>query len=131
MNKSQKKILVVDDDEMLRDMHATVFEDEGYLVGSASDGHEAWSLITTQHFDLLVTDMFMPNLNGFELTLKCHKEFPELKIILVSGGGKDIIAEHGQRKVQYMEQEVEIDAFLKKPFNLDDMLSIVERILQE
>ena len=131
MNNSQKRILVVDDDEMLREMHTTIFEDEDYLVDSASNGNEAWALITTQHYDLLATDMFMPEMNGFELILKCQSEFPALKTLLLSGGGKDIEAEHGQKHVKYMQQEIDIDAFLKKPFDLDDMLSIVERVLQE
>ena len=104
MSNKQKKILVVDDDEMLRDMHTSVFEDEGYLVDSASDGNEAWTLIKAQQYDLLATDMFMPELNGFELILKCQSEFPALKVLLLSGGGKDVVAEHGQRPVKYLDQ---------------------------
>lgn len=131
MNSPKKRILVVDDDEILRELHTTVFEDGNYLVDSASNGREAWDLITTQHYYLLATDMFMPELNGFELILKCQQEYPMLKTILISGGTKDIVAEHGKKTVVYMEQKIEIDAFLKKPFNLDEMLSIADKILQD
>lgn len=131
MNKPQKRILVVDDDEMLREMHTTIFEEENYLVDSASDGNEAWALLKAQHYDLLATDMFMPKLNGFELIIKCQKEFPGLKTILLSGGGKDVEAEHGQKHVKHLDQDIEIDVFLKKPFDLDEMLSFVEKILQD
>lgn len=130
MSNLQKRILVVDDDEMLREMHSSVFEDENYLVDSASNGKDAWALLTNRHYDLLATDMFMPEPNGFELILKCQTELPNLKTILLSGGGKDIEAEHGHTHVKFMDQEIDIDAFLKKPFDLDEMLSIVERILQ-
>lgn len=131
MGNLQKRILVVDDDEMLREMHSTVLEDEDYQVDSAADGNEAWALIKTHHYDLLATDMFMPELNGFDLILKCQNEFPSLKTILVSGGGKEIEAEHGQKQVKFMGQEIEVDIFLKKPFDLNEMLICVEKLLQE
>ena len=131
MINTQKRILVVDDDEMLREMHTSVFEDENYLVDSAADGLEAFALLSTQHYDLLATDMFMPELNGFELIIKCQKEYPELKILLLSGGGKDLEAEHGKKLVTYLGQEIEIGLFLKKPFDLEEMLNYVENLLQE
>jgi len=131
MTNTQKRILVVDDDVMLREMHTSVFEDEDYLVDSAADGLEALALLSTQHYDLLATDMFMPELNGFELIIKCQKEYPELKTLLLSGGGKDLEAEHGLKQVTYLGQKIEIDLFLKKPFNLDEMLGFVDKLLQE
>ena len=99
------------------------------MVDSTSNGSDAWALLTNRHYDLLVTDMFMQELNDFELILKCQNELPELKTILLSGG-KDIEATHGQTHVKFQEQEIDIDAFLKKSFDLDEMPSIVERILQ-
>jgi len=131
MTKTQKRILVVDDDEMLREMHSSVFEDEDYLVDSAADGLEALALLSTQHYDLLATDMFMPELNGFELIIKCQKEYPRLKTLLLSGGGKDLEAEHGKKLVSYLGQAIEIGLFLKKPFDLEEMLDYVENLLQE
>ena len=127
----QKRILVVDDDTMLREMHASVFEDEGYLVDSASNGIEALALLSTQHYDLLATDMFMPELNGFDLIIKCQKDYPKLKTILLSGGGKGLEVGHGEKQVTYLGQQIEIDLYLKKPFDLDEMLNSVENLLKK
>lgn len=131
MTNTQKRILVVDDDEMLREMHTSVFEDEDYLVDSAADGLEALLLLSEQHYDLLATDLFMPELNGIELIIKCQKEYPELKTLLLSGGGKDLEAEHGKKLVTYLGQEIEVGLFLKKPFDLEEMLNYVKNLLQE
>ncbi|MDH3325210.1 MAG: response regulator [Gammaproteobacteria bacterium] len=131
MTNTQKRILVVDDDDMLRETHVMVFEDEGYQVDSAINGQEAWDLINKNHYDLVTTDLFMPIMNGIEFILKCQEDFPSLKIVLVSGGGSDVEAEHGQDFIKFMGKRVNVDIFLKKPFSLIEMLSIVEKLLQE
>jgi len=131
MENSQKKILVVDDDEILREMHTMVLEDEGYQVDSAATGNEAWELLNTHHYDLIATDMFMPEMNGFELIQKCIKQFPTLKTILVSGGGKDLSTGQEGKLASFKGQDIKIDLFLIKPFDLDEMLSDVSKLLQE
>lgn len=131
MNSSQKKILVVDDDETLREILVDVFEDENYLVDVAANGTVALELMSENYYDLLLTDMFMPEMNGIELILKCQSQFPAIKIILLSGGGRDVTAEHGTRHVKFCDDEVDINVFLKKPCDLDEMLSVVKTILLE
>lgn len=131
MNNSKKKLLIVDDDELLREMLVMAFEDENYQITAAVDGREAWGLMNTSHHDLLLTDMFMPQMNGIDLILKCQEQFPVIKTILLSGGGKGIKAEHGKRHIKFQDQAVQIDMFLQKPCDYDDMISVVERLLRE
>ncbi len=131
MDNSKINILVVDDDDMLREIHTSIFEDEGYQVDSAENGKQACDLLKTKHYDLLATDMFMPEMNGIELIIQCQQLSPLTKIIMLSGGGKEIEAEHGKNTIRYQSREIQIELFLKKPFDLEEMLSSAEAILQQ
>lgn len=126
----QKRILVAEDEDSLREMFVIIFEDEGYLVDAAENGEQAWELINKNHYDLLVTDLYMPKMNGFELILQVQESFPALKIILVSGGGREVSAEHGKGAVTFNSKEISIDMFFKKPGNLDELVSVAEELLE-
>jgi len=129
MNNAKIKILIAEDEENLREMLILVLKDEGYQVDEAADGLQAWNLLNKNHYDLLVTDLFMPKMNGFDLIIKCHDLFSKTKTILLSGGGKEIEAKHGSRNIKYLDQETEVDVYLKKPCNLNEFLSTIEKIL--
>ena len=130
MNNTEKNILIVEDDDLLRDMHVMIFEDEGYQVDAATDGKKALDLLAQKKYDLICTDMFMPEMNGFDLIIQCQALYPETKIILISGGGRDLEAEPGKGHIKYQDKEIDIDMYFKKPFDLDKILSTVEDLLQ-
>jgi len=129
MDKPPIKILVVEDEELLRDILALVLSDEGYHVEIATNGEEAWEKLNDDSYDLLATDLFMPKMNGFELVLKAQRVFPDLKIIMISGGGKEVEAIDGNNVIKYQEQTAEVDVFLKKPYSIELLLSRVEQAL--
>ena len=129
MDKSQVKILVAEDEELLRDILGLVLSDEGYQVDIAINGEEAWEKLNANNYDLLATDLFMPKMNGFELILKVQSVYPDLKIIMISGGGKEIEAVDGEKIIKYKDQTAEIDVFLKKPYGIELLLSRVEQVL--
>jgi len=129
MDNTKIKILIAEDEESLREMLALVLKDEDYQVDEAVDGLQAWSLLNKNHYDLLVTDLFMPKMNGFELIIKCHEFFTNTRTILLSGGGKEIEAEHGNKYIKYLDQKTQVDAYLKKPCSLSEFLSTIEKIL--
>ena len=131
LDKSKKKILVAEDERTLQRMLVMILEDEDYQVDAVANGGEAWELMNKNHYDLLITDMFMPEINGLELTLKCQESFPAIKIILTSGGGNGLEAKHGKRRIKFRDQEVEVDMFLQKPWDIDELFPVVERLLQE
>lgn len=81
------KILVIDDDEMIRYVITLMLESDGFEVNEAGNGKEAMDYIKKQSFDLVITDIEMPEMNGFEIINKLHKDFPNVKIVVISGAG--------------------------------------------
>ena len=83
MNDPQKRILLVEDEGLLRSMLYMVFKDENYQTDIAANGKEACAFLNENNYDLLATDMFMPEMNGVELILKCQASHPATKTILI------------------------------------------------
>ena len=129
MENSSKRILVVEDEEGLREMLKLIFSEEGYEVDTAVNGKQAWDLLNFNQYDLLATDLYMPVMNGIDLIIQTQAAFPEMNIIMLSGGGKEVEVNHGNKVVKYLEQEVTVDMFLKKPFDLNELLDIVEKLV--
>ncbi len=84
--KKESKVLIVEDSITTRSMLRNMVENAGYQVTTANDGHDALSKIDTDYFDIVVTDIEMPNLNGFELThkIKSTPSLKEIPVILVT-----------------------------------------------
>jgi CheY-like chemotaxis protein len=81
-----KRILIIDDDEQLLELLASYVESAGYQVGTATDGARAAQLFRAAPFDLVVTDMIMPNREGLETIIGLRGDFPNIPIIAMSGG---------------------------------------------
>ena len=131
MNNSQIRILLAEDESALRDILSSVLEDEEYSFDAAANGKEAWDLMNKNNYDILMTDLYMPEMNGIDLIKKSQQSFPSLKIILFSGGGKGLEAENGKGDIIFCGDKIKIDLFLKKPCSLSEMISSIERLLQE
>ena len=85
-DKDKKKILIVEDSITVRTMLKTIIENGGYIVKTAFDGQDGYETLLNESFDLLVTDIEMPRMNGFELTenVRNNSAFTDLPIILVT-----------------------------------------------
>lgn len=120
-----KRILVVDDDELLRDLLAKGLELFGFEVETAPEGSSALKLYQRRPFDLVVTDLVMPGTEGLETILALRQIQPDLKIIAISGAGRE--------RGQYLPMARQFGAAqtLIKPFALHDMLSSVKALLSE
>ena len=125
---NNKKILVVDDEELLRDMLVEVLAGEGYQVDSAGNGIEASELIMLNDYDLVATDFFMPKMNGLELVKTCQDSFSNVKFILFSGGGKELEINVNENCIAYKGQKISVDLYIKKPFSIDDVLVSIESL---
>ena len=125
MGQLYKCILIVDDEEALRKMLAILFEEKDFQVQSAANGEEAWNILKGGTFDVLFTDMFMPNMSGIELIEKCQKEFKEMKMVLFSGGGRGIEADDGGKQVSFGDKTLDVDLFIKKPFRLEQTIESI------
>jgi CheY-like chemotaxis protein len=116
-----RRILVVDDEPSIRDAMESVLVDEGYVVETAADGRAALALIATSPLDLLITDVMMPDLDGWTLLARAREHAPALPVILISAIER---REATQRQVLITDHTV----FLRKPFTIEALLTTVERL---
>jgi DNA-binding NtrC family response regulator len=116
------RILVVDDDDDIRQLNATVLLGSGYEVDTAVDGDAAWAILDNQCYDLLITDHSMPKLTGIELLNELHVAGKSLPSILVSG---DLPTQELHR-----HPWLRISATLLKPYTATDLLDTVRQVLQ-
>jgi two-component system response regulator (stage 0 sporulation protein F) len=86
---SMGKILVIEDDELMREMLVEMLSREGYETVSAENGYVGLSVIKKESFDLVITDIVMPEKEGLEIILTIRKS-QNIPIIAVSGGGKNL-----------------------------------------
>lgn len=82
---SPKKILVVDDDAGVRDVVRSMLESEGYLVSVAQNGREALNSLKAQEFQVVITDLVMPEQEGIETIKIVRRDYPAVKVIAMSG----------------------------------------------
>ena len=118
------KILLIDDEKLTRQMLREALETQGYQVLEASDGNQALSINRADPCPLVITDILMPDKEGLETIMEWRREFPEAKIIAISGGG-------AAGRINYLEaaQKLGAQAALQKPFKLKKLFETVEDLL--
>ncbi len=82
------RVLLIDDDEMLREMLKESIENAGYEVVGAGNGNEALDRLKEGRFDIAVIDIVMPEKEGFETIMDFRRDYPNMKYIAISGGGR-------------------------------------------
>ncbi len=117
-----KRILVVDDEAQIRTMLTQMLEQEGYEVHTAENGEEGLTLVGRYAFDLVITDMIMPVKDGLKFIMELVRDYPDLKILAISGGGA-IKAERYLTMAGYLGKI----ATLEKPFKRDILLDLVNK----
>lgn len=118
-----KIILVVDDDESIIFAITTILESEGYLVQTAKNGYEALNLLESRGIPhLILLDMKMPTMDGWEFAAQFNNRHDHQAPIIVMTAAGD-----AKRRAQ----EVQADAWLGKPFSLDDLTSAVKRYARD
>jgi len=123
-DKKIKKILVADDSITSRTMIKNILETAGYNVSTAFDGTDAYTLACNGEFDLIISDVDMPRMNGFELTtkIKNDKKLSEVPVILVTALGS---REDNERGI-----EVGADAYIiKRDFDQVNLLEIIRKLI--
>jgi CheY-like chemotaxis protein len=83
--KAAARILIVDDEDAVRAMLQQTLAEAGYQVHAAGDGREAMRLVAAQPFDLVLTDLVMPEQEGIETIRRLHRDYPALRIVAISG----------------------------------------------
>ena len=115
-------ILITDDEVNIVSGLKYAFEDEGYTVLSANNGLEAWHLVNTNAVDLVITDLRMPEMDGYELIRKISASYPMLPIIVLTGHGTIETAVETMR-------DGAVD-FFTKPVDLDKLLLVVKKSIK-
>jgi CheY-like chemotaxis protein len=119
-------ILVVDDEEQIRQLIRTTFEEAGYQVVEAGNGKEALARYRRTPTDLVVTDILMPDQDGLECITTLRHESPNVKIIAITGGS-DMIGVLGFLDVAKM---LGAHQTLQKPFEMKTLLEAADAALQ-
>jgi DNA-binding response OmpR family regulator len=115
-------VLVVDDDEAIRDLLCAALAAEGYDVGAASDGQEALTCLDQDSTDLVLLDIQMPVMDGPAcFAALCQREAPRPKVITIAAATAGLAAAHA----------LGANAALAKPFDLDELLDLVALLLHD
>jgi len=112
-------ILVVEDESVIRDLLRMILHDRGYNVRQAVGGHEARRLIAAERPALILSDLHMPEGNGWALLEYCRSQLPDVPVIIFSG------SDFGK----YPQIEAWAAGQVAKPFSPEQLLSTVERVL--
>jgi YesN/AraC family two-component response regulator len=116
-----KKILLVDDNMMMRRLIINLFRNENIEIDEASDGREGLDKISTRVYDLVITDIIMPVMEGTEMIREAKKHHPNLKIIAISGGKPYYL---------YVAKKLGVEAVFNKPLNQHHFYDKVKNLLQ-
>ncbi len=118
------RIRIIDDDAQVLEMLRQTFEREGYEVMIAFDGKEGLRLYRENPTDLIITDLIMPEKEGIETIMELRRDFPDVKIIAMSGGGR-LDPEQYLR----MAKSFGVQYTFAKPFKKRDFLKAVRDLL--
>jgi two-component system aerobic respiration control protein ArcA len=119
-----KTILVIDDDETMRMALKRIFEAEGYRVLVAADGTQLSTVLDESPLELIVLDIGLPWINGFELAklLKENEELKKIPLVFISAKTSEFDVKRGF--------EVGADDYIKKPFNVEEIKQTVKTLLK-
>jgi CheY-like chemotaxis protein len=117
-------ILLVDDDEQFRTMLSVVLRRAGYEVRVARDGIEASSFYRSHPTDLIITDLIMPEKEGLEMIRELRRDYPQARIIAMSGGGRT-----GTMNCLEVARAFGAQQVLEKPFLHQEMLEAIRGVL--
>ncbi len=118
-------ILIVDDDPWIRKVYSEILQAAGHEVICAEDGQQGLNMYRHSDFDLVITDMIMPVKDGLKMIMEMRAEYPDARIIAVSGGGT-IEAE----RYLNLADTIGAQKNLTKPVTREDLLTAVSEVLQ-
>ena len=118
-------ILLVDDEDLLREGVREILEMSDYTVIEARDGEEALSLFAINNVDLVISDIVMPNMDGVDFVSRLRESFPDVPILTISGGSRVVSARFGLDSALLSGA----NASLTKPFTAKQLLEKVKSLL--
>jgi CheY-like chemotaxis protein len=121
--KMKKKVLVIDDEAIVRVSCQRVLEPEGYEVKVTSRGDEALRLMEEEKYDIVLTDLKMPDMDGLEVLKEIKRRWPDIQVIIITGYGT----------ISTAVQAIKLGAYdyIEKPFTPEDILNVVKRAMED
>src|SRR5258708_4689107 len=121
--EDRPRILVVDDEKVIRDMLADFLTMEGYVVRTAEDGHSALGELSKGHYDLVISDLKMPRMGGIALLDEIGKTAPDALTVIMTGFGTVETAIDAMKRGAY--------DYVLKPFKLDEVVHVIQRGIEK
>ncbi len=120
---TKKSILIVDDEIHVRDGLSEILQQEGFYVETASDGKEAISLSLNKRFDLMISDIKMPEIDGLQLLDEIQKVNPQIRVIMVTAFGD----------VQTYLKSMQLGAheYINKPIRIQELKRVISTIMEQ
>jgi CheY-like chemotaxis protein len=124
------RILIVDDDPMIRTAICTWLEDKGFEVAIADGAESGLNALEHHTFDLMIVDIFMPHMHGFESVRLFHQRAPRVPLIAISGY---VFAENRLPAPDFLSMALDLGASrcLRKPFTPTTLLAVIDACLSE
>jgi len=117
------KILVVDDETPSREALGLLLKSAGFEITGAATGHEAFELLTAGSFDIVITDLFLPDLNGIDILKRVKALSPAMEVILITG--------HASAETAVRAMKEGAFDYITKPLNLDELRMIIDKALEK
>jgi len=115
------RVLIVDDEPFVRHLIRDTLKTRGFATGSAANGVEALEELAKEPYDLVISDVVMPEMEGFELLKRVKKDYPGLKVIILTGYS----SQHDISDFLLYGA----DEYLTKPFQVNELLAAVEKVI--
>jgi DNA-binding response OmpR family regulator len=119
----KKRILIVDDDESIRTLLSAQLTGQGYEVSSVDGGGVAIETLGSQSYDVILLDIQMPTVDGFEVLKYAKEKQPATKVIMLSG--------FADMKNMIVAKQLGADQFVSKPYEFTELLSALQAVLGE
>ncbi len=119
VNKNRAHVLVIDDDEMVRDVLGRMLSDLGFETNCQPDGNAGVTAVQTQRYDVAIVDLTMPGLSGSQLIAELRRLQPRMPIVVCSGYDRD------------HKGALHVDGYLAKPFRITDLEELVVKVLAQ
>ena len=126
MAKTGGSILIMDDDAAVSRTLSLILTRAGYKVSTVTSGRKGLEMLTTGEFDLVLTDIIMPELDGIEAIRRIRADHPGLRIIAMSGGGQIDKADF-----LHMAEVLGADRVLEKPVRSERLLELVKDVMEK
>jgi signal transduction histidine kinase len=123
MDKNQISILIVDDEEDIREVLEIALEDVGYRVSVAENGAKALGIFKSKQQDIVITDIKMPVMDGIQLLREIKRENPDTEVLMITG--------HGDMDLTIRSLKNEATDFITKPINVDILEIAIEKAVEK